>query len=201
MIFIYPRQRWAEALAVVAVLPLLALGIYLLSFNSAQLELYNQAVQSKQTEAGQKDLPAQTKLLEASLAAHEQAEQRNRVRRLVFGEPALDIAARSYFHKAIVLVQTPNKGKEAFEATRLSLTLNPGNMYSGLTPDEMALWKNDSDQARRLLEKLIRSGQDGGRGKANQPGRPGEQGQEPGDRRDPGKEPKPGSGRQPNNIL
>lgn len=193
------RHRWAERIAVVAVLPLLAGGVYLLTAPTPKEDSYNQVMAMKTTEEGKKDLVMQAKLLDMSLNASAQEYGRSRLRQLVFGEPQVDLAARAYFHKAVALLQMPNKGKEAFEEVTKSLALNPGNMYSGLTPDEVALWKNDSDQARRLLEKLIRSGQDGGKGRPNQPGNPGEKGPPQPDRRDPSRQ--PGTGRSPNNIL
>jgi hypothetical protein len=193
------RHRLAEVMAVSAVLPLLAGGIYLLVAPTPKEDSYNQVMQMKTTEEGKKDLPTQAKLLDVFLNASAQDYGRSRLSQLVLGEPSLDLAARAYFHKAVVLVQMPNKGKEAFDEVSKSLALNPGNMYSGLTADEAALWKNDSDQARRLLEKLIRSGQDGGKGRPNQPGNPGEKGPPQPDRRDPSRQ--PGSGRSPNNIL
>jgi hypothetical protein len=196
LLFHLVRHRLAEVMAVAAVLPLLAGGIYLLVAPTPKEDSYNQVMEMKTTEEGKKDLAAQAKLLDASLNNSAQEYGRSRLSQLVFGEPTVDLAARAYFHKAVVLVQVPNKGKEAFDEVTKSLALNPGNMYSGLTLDEVALWKNDSDQARRLL---IRSGQDGGKGRPNQPGNPGEKGPPQPDRRDPSRQ--PGSGRSPNNIL
>ena len=89
------RHRFAEILALVVFAPVLAAGIYLVTFTSPAVESYNQAMLLKQTETGSKDLPAQLKLFDASLAAYEQDEQHGRLYRMVFGDAQIDIAARA----------------------------------------------------------------------------------------------------------
>jgi tetratricopeptide (TPR) repeat protein len=160
-------------------------GAWLLNYRSAQVDLYNQAMEA----LDRHDLPATLKLLDASSAAYKAESNRGWLGKLVLPAPRKEIEARAHFHRGVVLVQM-NKGKEAIKAFWDSLRVNPGNRYIGLTSEEAALWYDDALQAKANIEKLYRMGQGDGRAKGKQ-GRQGQPGQ-PGEKRDPNQGP-PGS--------
>jgi hypothetical protein len=195
------RHKWGDAIALLLLVPLAPVGVYLLTFNTAQVEKYNEFIALKQDSEGRKDLEGHVKLLEASQQAFERERQRGQLYKLIFGEPPTALAARVEFQRGNAFAQMPNKGKETHEAYEKSLGLNPGHMFNGLADSERSLRYDDALNVQRNLEKIIRTGQDGGRGTPNQPGQPGQQGQQPQDKRDPGRQPRPGSGRHPDNIL
>ncbi len=168
-------------------------GIWLLNARSAQVDLYNQAMEA----LDRHDMPATLKLLDASSVAYQAESNRGWLGKLVLPAPRKDIEARAQFHKGVALVQS-NKGKDAINAFWQSLRVNPGNRYTGLTSEEAALWYNDALQAKANIEKLYRAGQGDGRAKGKQ----GRQGQpQPGEKRDPGQQPSPGPGKQGRNTL
>lgn len=190
------RHKWAGAISVAAGIALVGTSLSLLGYQSDQTRMYNQAMEANKRH----DWVLQDELLDASLSAYDADKGRSNLWRLVFPEPSLDLAARARFHKANGFLQQPNKGREAYKELVTCLSLNPGNHLIGLQDRLMAQRRNDALHAARNLEKLIFSGQAGGAGMPNGKGGRG-QPQEQGPQRDPGKEPQPGSGRNPRNSL
>lgn len=190
------RFRWATIACSIVGAMLIACGLLLLSCESEQVSHYNNAMQAREEENPQQ----QQKALEASQAAYGRRLQSNQLVKTFMPEPQRYLSARAFFHESNVLVTMPNKGKQAYDALTRSLTLNPGNRTAGLTADEAVRDEVDARQAQRNLVKLIRSGQAGSAGTPH-----GKQGQgepqQPGDKRDPGREPQPGAGRMPRNTL
>ncbi len=195
------RYKWGDILTMLILLPLLPFGIHLLSYTTPQVQEFNAWVDMKNDSQGKKDLEGQMRHLESSIESGEQERLRGPLWRLIYPEPPIALSARAQFQKANVFVQMPNKGKEAFKGYQASGKLNPGHMYSGISAEEAARLADYARDNRRNLEKLIRSGQDGGMGTPNQPGQPGQQGQQQQEQRDKGRQPQPGSGRYPDNIL
>jgi len=190
------QHRFAGALALgIAVLMVLG-GCALMLYRSEDVQSYNAAMAANNDHQWE----SQNKLLEQSLSAYEGNLKRNQLWQLILPEPQVKGAALAHFHKANGLLQSPNKGKEAYLELCKSLARNPGNRYTGLDPDQAARREDDARHAQRNLEKLMTSGQDGGAGQPN--GKQGQgKGQQPGQQRDPGKEPQPSSGREPRNSL
>lgn len=191
------RHRWAGAIGLTIAALMIVVGVVLLKHDAPQVSFHNAAMEANAAH----EWAAQNQLLEGSLAAYERDLRRNQLWQLIFPHPPSDVAALAHFHKANGLLQTPGKGKDAYSELCKSLMRNPGNRYIGLTAEEAAKREDDARHAQRNLEKLIRSGQDGGKGQPN-----GKQGQgdgkpQPGQKRDPGKEPQPSSGRAPRNSL
>ncbi len=152
-------------------------GLYLLDHRSEQVDKYNQAMVA----LDQHDLPKLLKLLDESSAAYKRQSAGGALEQFLFGAPRQDIEARAHFHKGVALVQA-KKAKEAVEQFWLSLRLNPGNRYFGLTAEAAANWSNDALQAKYNLEKLYQSGQANGQAKGKGGGQKGEQpAQKPGD--------------------
>jgi hypothetical protein len=168
-------------------------GFLLLNARSAQVDHYNEAMAA----LDRHDLPATLKALEASSVAYQEESRRPSWLRWLLPEPRKDVEARAHFHKGVVLVQQ-NKGKDAINAFWQSLRVNPGNRYIGLSSEQAALWYDDALQAKANIEKLYRSGQGDGRAKGKQ----GRQGQsQPGEKREPGQKPMPGSGKKGRDTL
>lgn len=176
--------RFAGALGAVVGLACIAAGVLLTRYESEHVTKYNEAMVA----LNKHDLPALVKSLEEASNAYKAENTRGYLWRLVFGEPRKEVEARVHFHRGVALVQA-KKGKEAVEQFWLSLRLNPGNRYIGLTSEEAALWYNDALQAKYNLEKLYQSGQGGGNGQAK--GKNPAKGQ--------GKQPAPGEGKDPSN--
>jgi hypothetical protein len=190
------RHQWAGWMALSASAVMIALGVGLLHGTSDHVASYNGAMAAN----AEHQWELQNKLLDRSISSYEGELRANQLWKLVFPEPDCAVAARAHFHKANGLLQSPNKGKEAYLELCKSLMRNSGNRYFGLTVEQAARREDDARHAQRNLEKLIRTGQDGGAGQPN--GKQGQgQGEKPGPKRDPGKEPQPSSGREPRNSL
>lgn len=152
-------------------------GLTLLNHRSEQIEKYNAAMIA----LDQHDLPLLIKLLDESSAAYKRDCAQSAFTRLLFGAPRADIEARSHFHRGVALAQA-KKGKEASEQFWLSLRLNPGNRYLGLSSEDAALAANDALHAKYNLEKLYQTGQVDGRAKGKNGGGRGQKpAQQPGD--------------------
>jgi hypothetical protein len=192
------QHRWAGIISLAVGVVLMAAGALLLTAKSAQIDSYNQAMQTHKSE--KRELAVEQKLLEQSLQNYLSNQQRSQLSRLVFPDAPSFLTARTFFHRSNLFAQTPGKGKQAYEEICRSLMFNSGNRYFGLTVEQQDVYELDARRAQRNLEKLIRSGQAGGAGMPN--GKQGQgQGQQPGEPRDPGREPNPGSGRMPRNTL
>jgi hypothetical protein len=191
------RHKWAGYIGLGIASAMILLGAALLYSDSQQVAAYNYGMQANAVH----DWEAQNKLLEASVSGYERARRQNQLWELLFPTPQTDLAALAHFHKANGLLQSPSKGKEAYNELCKSLMRNPGNRYIGLTPEEAAVREDNARHAQRNIEKLMRTGQDGGAGQPN--GKQGQgqpqQGKQPS--RDPGKEPQPSSGRHPRDVL
>lgn len=193
------QSRFAGYIGLAFAAAMVATGVVLLQSDAQQTAAYNVAMQANAVH----DWDAQNKLLEASIGGYERSLRNGQLAELLFPTPQTDLAALAHFHKANGLLQTPGKGKEAYIEYCKSLYRNPGNRYLGLSPEEAARRYDNALHTQRNIEKLMRSGQDGGAGQPN-----GKQGQgKPQDgkgkqpSRDPGKEPQPSNGRHPRDVL
>jgi hypothetical protein len=164
--------HWRYAGAVLAVFGTLCAGggYWLLQHRSEQIDKYNQAMVA----LDKHDLPNLVKLLDESSAAYKREATSGYIEQLLFGAPRTDIEARARFHKGVALAQA-KKGKEAAEQFWLSLQLNPGNRYIGLSSEDAAIWGNDALQAKYNLEKLYQTGQADGQAKGKGGGPKGQQ--------------------------
>lgn len=193
------QHRFAGYIGLGVAAAMIATGVFLLRFDAPQTAAYNVAMQANAVH----NWDAQNKLLEASIGGYERGLRSGQLSELLFPTPQTDLAALAHFHKANGLLQTPGKGKEAYMEYCKSLFRNPGNRYIGLSPEDAARRFDNALHTQRNIEKLMRSGQDGGAGQPN-----GKQGQgKPQDgkgkqpSRDPGKEPQPSNGRHPRDVL
>ncbi len=187
------HTKWAKPAFVGAGVVVLAIGLYLWSYRSAQVDLYNAGIAAMD----QGDIPTAVKLFDASVAAYKQESSRSQLARLILPEPNKDLEARAHFHKGNCLVKA-RKTKDAVKAYVESLQSNPGNCFEGITLEEAASRYNDALQTMANLEKLFSSGQSGGKATGN--GKQRGQGQpQPGPSRD--RQPNPGAGRQPRDTL
>lgn len=194
------HHRWASHFGLAVAVLLVAAGVGLLRTNTQQFAAYDRAMIAN----AQQDWDQQNKLLDASLNGYERDRRQGPLAKLLFPAPSAEVAALAHFHKANGFLQMPGKGKEAYIELCKSLMRNPGNRYIGLTPADAASREDNARHAQRNIEKLMRSGQDGGAGRPNGKqgqGQPqqGNKGKQPS--RDPGKEPQPGNGRQPRDVL
>lgn len=187
------HTKWAKPAFVGAGVAVLAIGLYLWSYRSAQVDLYNAGIAAMD----QGDIPTAVKLFDASVAAYKQESSRSQLASLILPEPNKDLEARALFHKGNCLVKA-RKTKDAVKAYVESLQSNPGNCFEGITLTEAASRYNDALQTMANLEKLFSSGQSGGKATGN--GKQRGQGQpQPGPSRD--RQPNPGAGRQPRDTL
>jgi hypothetical protein len=193
------QNRFSGYIGLGVAAAMIATGVALLRFDAPQTAAYNVAMQAN----AEHSWDAQNKLLDASVGGYERELRRGQLWDLLFPSPRTDLAALAHFHKANGLLQTPGKGKEAYIEYCKSLYRNPGNRYIGLKPEDAARRHDNALHTQRNIEKLMRSGQDGGAGQPN-----GKQGQgKPQDgkgkqpSRDPGKEPQPSNGRHPRDVL
>lgn len=187
------HTKWAKPAFVGAGVAVLAIGLYLWSYRSAQVDLYNAGI----TAMDQGDIPTAVKLFDASVAAYKQESSRSQLARLILPQPNKDLEARALFHKGNCLVKA-RKTKDAVKAYVESLQSNPGNCFDGITLEEAASRYNDALQTMANLEKLFSSGQSGGKATGN--GKQRGQGQpQPVPSRD--RQPNPGAGRQPRDTL
>jgi tetratricopeptide (TPR) repeat protein len=187
------HTKWAKPAFVGAGLVVLTLGLYLWSYRSNQIELYNAGIAAMD----QGDIPTAVKLFDASVAAYKHESSRSQLARLILPEPNKDLEARALFHKGNCLVKA-RKTKDAVKAYIESLQSNPGNCFEGITLEQAASRYNDALQTMANLEKLFSAGQSGGKATGN--GKQRGQGQpQPGPSRD--RQPNPGAGRQPRDTL
>lgn len=193
------HHRWASHFGLGVAVLLVAAGVALLNTNTQQIAAYDRAMIAN----AQQDWEQQNTLLDASLNGYERDRRQGPLATLLFPTPSAEVAALAHFHKANGFLQLPGKGKEAYIELCKSLIRNPGNRYIGLTPEDAARREDNARHTQRNIEKLMRSGQDGGAGRPN--GKQGQgqpqQGKGKQPSRDPGKEPQPGNGRQPRDVL
>lgn len=185
------HTKWAKPAFVAAGLVAALTGLYLGNYKSHQIELYNEGLAAM--DAG--DLLAAGKLFDESVNAYQKEAKASQLARLVFPAPNQDLVARALFQKGNILVRM-RKPQDAVKAYILSLSVNPGNSFSGLSTPESASRYNDALHTAANLEKLFNTGQSGGQAKGNGRG----QGQpQPGPARD--RQPQPGAGRQSRDSL
>ncbi len=185
------HTKWAKPAFVAAGLAVVLTGLYLANYKSRQVELYNQAMAAM--DAG--DLPAAGKLFDESVNAYRMEARASQLVRLVVPAPNQDLEARALFQKGNILVRM-RKPQDAVKAYIESLSVNPGNSFSGLNTPQSAARYNDALHTQSNLEKLFNTGQSGGQARGNGRG----QGQpQPGPGRD--RNPQPGAGRQSRDSL
>lgn len=167
----------------------------LMEYRSPQVTTYNEALAAYK----EGDLPEAMKLFDASINAYKEESKRGELEGLVLPQSRRYLAARAHFHKAGCLLQL-RKPKEAVEAYKEALRLNPGNEYLGLAERENQVMNADARYTAHNLELLFKSGQGGngqGKGKGKPGDKQGKQGQDPS--QDPSN--RPGSGKGSNEDL
>lgn len=183
------RLKVGKVVSILAGAAMLYGAITLMSVRSNQVDLYNQAL----TDMKKGEIADSLKGFDASINAYKADLKRSELENLVLPESRRYLAARAYFHKANLLLQV-RKPKEAVEAYKESLRLNPGNEYLGLSDKNAQVMNADSRYTAHNLELLFKSGQGGsgqGKGKGKPGDKEGKQGQDPS--QDPSS--RPGSGK------
>lgn len=188
------HTRNAKYICIGLGVPVLALASWLHNWRSEQVELYNQAMIAWDKH----DLKECQRLLQESSKAYQNESHRSQLANLFLPQARRDLEARNHNLQGVIFVQQ-RKAKEAVQEFFTSLQYNSGNRYIGLLSDIAARWENDARKPKANLEKLYRMGQANGNAKGKQGQQPGQP--QPGQDRDPGKDPNNSHGRQPPGKL
>ncbi|MBK9141423.1 MAG: tetratricopeptide repeat protein [Candidatus Melainabacteria bacterium] len=121
-----PKARWV--VTILAGLLCLGLGYQLLTWPDSQVQLYNAGVAAYRTGNAEEAV----RYFDRSLANYKLRAQDNWAERFIYPRPDRELAAYASFQKAKAYLHL-RKGKEAVEAFKESLRLNPGNNYENLT--------------------------------------------------------------------
>ena len=195
-------KSWKQlGITVGAGILLLFLGLHMLLWPDSQVALYNEGLQAYRTNRAQEAV----QLFDRSVAIYEQRANDSYLERVFYPSPDRELAALAEFHKAKALIRM-KKGKEAVEAFKESLYLNPGNGYDTIEGFEHL----DAEDIERLheaakitkydLELLFKNNKQLAEGEGEGKGQP-QPGDEEGKKQQPGQQPGDQAGKGDKNEI